>query len=150
MSSICGVRWCSSLSRRSGWTEVPGRHPGTSDRSSGDLQERGGAEEAFRGRVGGQQAGAPWVKPDPAARLGRVRTSGRPLRPRLQHPLGQNDHAREGTQCGDDENSPTERGTSPRKNWRPLGGKRRSVRRLPGKSRRTRECRPPGPASFPL
>lgn len=99
MSSICSVRRCSSLSRRSGWTEVPGRHPGTSDRSSGDLQERSGAEEAFRGRVDGQQAGAPRVKPGPGARLGRVRTSGRPLRPRLQHPPGQNDPARKGTRA---------------------------------------------------
>ena len=99
MSSICGVRRCPSLSRRSGWTEVPGRHPGASDRSSGDLRERGSAEEAFRGRVCDQRTGAPRVKPGPAARRGRVRTSSRPLRPRLQHPPGQNDPAREGAQA---------------------------------------------------
>ena len=42
--SNCGVSRDPSPSSKSGWTEVPERHPGTSDRSSVDLREHGDAD----------------------------------------------------------------------------------------------------------
>ena len=71
-----------------------GQAVGRRARARGGAGLRGGPAQAFGSGVGDQQPGAPGAGPGPAARPGRVRAGGRPLRPRLQRPPDRADPAR--------------------------------------------------------
>ena len=155
-----------------------GQAVGRRARARGGAGLRGGAAQAFGSGVGDQQPGAPGAGPGPAARPGRIRAGGRPLRPRLQRPPDRADPARAqadaaatqanaaGTRTGAGRaqadaagmrataaaNPTTARrlsGASPGN--RTEGGRRRSLRRRHEKPRKTRKFWPPGaePALLP-